>query len=251
MTLVKTHFEKNGRPNPWALHDLGLAVGQSDDPGLCAGSVCPQHGGLLGLRSAARLFNLPPGLDPVTMIAVGYLGDSEQLSDTLKANANWPSSSANRSRNWSTGGHAMPAENRTSKPPSGTTSAYSLIRQPARCIRPDGDRHDPAGGHHHDPAAVAQLRRRFGGDRGRQGISMNLVIIPPGGHGRAASASWIRDGYLPPDGRVETRYGEGLRRSVIHEAGDFIFIPADVPHQPVNLQRHATAQHAGGSQRPE
>jgi uncharacterized RmlC-like cupin family protein len=26
-----------------------------------------------------------------------------------------------------------------------------------------------------------------------------------------------------------------LRESVINEAGDFIFIPADVPHQPVNL----------------
>ena len=36
-------------------------------------------------------------------------------------------------------------------------------------------------------------------------------------------------------GRVETRSGLGLRKSVIHEAGDFIFIPADVPHQPVNL----------------
>jgi uncharacterized RmlC-like cupin family protein len=36
-------------------------------------------------------------------------------------------------------------------------------------------------------------------------------------------------------GRVETRYGPGLRQSVIHEAGDFIFIPADMPHQPVNL----------------
>jgi uncharacterized RmlC-like cupin family protein len=34
---------------------------------------------------------------------------------------------------------------------------------------------------------------------------------------------------------VETRYGPGLRNSVINEAGDFLFIPADVPHQPVNL----------------
>ena len=36
-------------------------------------------------RKRRELFNLPPGLDPVTMIAVGYLGDPEQLSDTLKA----------------------------------------------------------------------------------------------------------------------------------------------------------------------
>ena len=70
---------------------------------------------------------------------------------------------------------------------------------------------------------------------GARGISMNMVIIPPGG----AAEPHLHRGYETAiyllQGRVETRYGEGLRRSVIHEAGDFIFIPADVPHQPVNL----------------
>jgi uncharacterized RmlC-like cupin family protein len=37
------------------------------------------------------------------------------------------------------------------------------------------------------------------------------------------------------EGRVETHYGEGLERSVISQAGDFLFIPPGVPHQPVNL----------------
>ena len=36
-------------------------------------------------------------------------------------------------------------------------------------------------------------------------------------------------------GRVETRYGRTLRHSVVNEAGDFVYIPADVPHQPRNL----------------
>jgi len=36
-------------------------------------------------------------------------------------------------------------------------------------------------------------------------------------------------------GRVETRYGEGLKKRVVNVAGDFIFIPPDVPHQPFNL----------------
>ena len=36
-------------------------------------------------------------------------------------------------------------------------------------------------------------------------------------------------------GRVRTRYGEGLKKSVVNVAGDFIFIPPDVPHQPFNL----------------
>jgi len=70
---------------------------------------------------------------------------------------------------------------------------------------------------------------------GATGISMNLVIIPPGG----AAAPHLHRGYETAiyllQGRVETRYGTGLHQAVIHEAGDFIFIPANVPHQPVNL----------------
>ncbi|MBT3391006.1 MAG: cupin domain-containing protein [Chloroflexi bacterium] len=70
---------------------------------------------------------------------------------------------------------------------------------------------------------------------GSTGISMNLVVIPAGG----AAKPHIHKGYETAiymvKGRVETFYGEGLGKSVIHEAGDFIFIPADVPHQPVNL----------------
>ena len=42
-------------------------------------------------------------------------------------------------------------------------------------------------------------------------------------------------------GRVETRYGEGLKKSVVNKAGDFIFIPADVPHKPVNMSETKSA----------
>ena len=70
---------------------------------------------------------------------------------------------------------------------------------------------------------------------GTKHLSLNLVVIPPGG----AAQPHIHQGYETAiyvlEGRMETRYGSGLRKSVIHQAGDFIFIPADVPHQPVNL----------------
>jgi uncharacterized RmlC-like cupin family protein len=76
---------------------------------------------------------------------------------------------------------------------------------------------------------------------GAKGISMNLVIIPPGG---TAEPHFHRDYetaiYLIK-GRVETRYGQGLKQSVINEAGDFIFIPPGVPHQPYNLDAKEAA----------
>ncbi|MDG2991467.1 cupin domain-containing protein [Candidatus Synechococcus calcipolaris G9] len=75
-----------------------------------------------------------------------------------------------------------------------------------------------------------------------QGISMNLVIIPPGA---AAEPHYHKDFetaiYLL-EGRVETRYGQGLQKSIINEAGDFIYIPANVPHQPVNLSQTEPAK---------
>jgi len=64
---------------------------------------------------------------------------------------------------------------------------------------------------------------------------MNMVVIPPGG----AAKPHIHRGYETAiyilSGRVETHYGPRRSRSTINEAGDFLFIPADLPHQPVNL----------------
>lgn len=64
---------------------------------------------------------------------------------------------------------------------------------------------------------------------------MSLVVIPPGGAAQPHMHRGYETAIYLLQGRVETRYGPGLRHSVIHEAGDFIFIPADVAHQPVNL----------------
>jgi uncharacterized RmlC-like cupin family protein len=70
---------------------------------------------------------------------------------------------------------------------------------------------------------------------GAKHLSMNIVVIPPGG----AAKPHIHRGYETAiyilSGRVETKYGPGLSKSTINEAGDFLFIPADLPHQPVNL----------------
>ena len=66
-------------------------------------------------------------------------------------------------------------------------------------------------------------------------LCMHLVIIPPGGE----AVPHYHDGYETAlyilQGRAETRYGPNLEHSSVNEAGDFIFIPPNVPHQPVNL----------------
>ena len=70
---------------------------------------------------------------------------------------------------------------------------------------------------------------------GSTGLSLSYIVVPPGG---VADAHW-HDGYETAiyqlSGRVETRFGPGLEESVVTEAGDFLFIPPGVPHQPRNL----------------
>ncbi len=72
---------------------------------------------------------------------------------------------------------------------------------------------------------------------GASAISMNMVIIPPGGRADPHVHKGYESAIYVMEGEVETRYGVGLKKSVINKAGDFLFIPADVPHQPVNLSK--------------
>ncbi|MEX0809101.1 MAG: cupin domain-containing protein [Dongiaceae bacterium] len=107
------------------------------------------------------------------------------------------------------------------------------------------------------PATVVMVRRRevfdniqrldlFTGisDRtaGTRALSMYKVVMPPGGASEPHSHRDYETAIYILKGRIETRYGEGLKQSMKHEAGDFVFIPAGVLHQPVNLSQTETAE---------
>lgn len=77
---------------------------------------------------------------------------------------------------------------------------------------------------------------------GTQGLSMNLVVIPPGGSAMPHCHKDYETAIYLLKGKVETRYGKGLSKSIINEAGDFLFIPPNVPHQPFNLSDTEAAQ---------
>ncbi len=77
---------------------------------------------------------------------------------------------------------------------------------------------------------------------GARGLSMNLVVIPPGGKAEPHSHKDFESAVYVLEGRVETRFGPGLKESVTTETGDFLFIPPDVPHQPINLSSTRAAR---------
>lgn len=76
---------------------------------------------------------------------------------------------------------------------------------------------------------------------GAKHLSLLKVVIPPGATAKAHVHKGYESAVYLLQGRVETRYGDGLRKRVINIAGDFIFIPADVPHQPKNLSKTEAA----------
>jgi uncharacterized RmlC-like cupin family protein len=77
---------------------------------------------------------------------------------------------------------------------------------------------------------------------GANGICMNLVEIPPGAAAEPHSHVGFETAIYLLEGRVETRWGDGLRETVVNEAGDFIYIAPGVPHQPRNLDPERPAR---------
>jgi uncharacterized RmlC-like cupin family protein len=77
---------------------------------------------------------------------------------------------------------------------------------------------------------------------GARGLSMHLVVIPPGARADPHFHQGYETAIYVLQGRVETRYGQGLAQSVVSEAGDFLFIPPDMPHEAINLSQTEPAR---------
>lgn len=77
---------------------------------------------------------------------------------------------------------------------------------------------------------------------GTRGLSLYKVVIPPGGSAEPHMHRNYETAIYVLKGEIETRYGAGLAKSVVHRAGDFLFIPPGLPHQPINLSPTETAE---------
>ena len=57
---------------------------------------------------------------------------------------------------------------------------------------------------------------------------------PPGGAAEPHAHRGFETAVYMVSGSVDVRYGQTLAESLTLAAGEFLFMPADVPHQPVN-----------------
>jgi len=81
-----------------------------------------------------------------------------------------------------------------------------------------------------------------GGTVGARGLSMHVVVIPPGGRSEPHRHLGYETGIYVLEGRVLTRWGSRLQHEVVSEAGDFLFVPPGVPHEAVNLDADSPAR---------
>ena len=76
---------------------------------------------------------------------------------------------------------------------------------------------------------------------GAKGICMHLLTIPPGGRAKAHLHEKHETAIYVLDGEAITLYGDRLQHHVLSEAGDLVYIPAGLPHLPVNLSGKPTS----------
>jgi len=74
-----------------------------------------------------------------------------------------------------------------------------------------------------------------GSSVGASGLSMHLVVIPPGAKAEPHVHVGYETGIYVLEGSVLTRWGSTLENEVVSHAGDFLFVPPGVPHEAVNL----------------
>ena len=70
---------------------------------------------------------------------------------------------------------------------------------------------------------------------GAKGIHLQVVTIPAGGRAKAHKHAGHETGIYILSGESGVWYGEGLEEHLSARAGDFVYIPADMPHLPYNL----------------
>jgi uncharacterized RmlC-like cupin family protein len=69
---------------------------------------------------------------------------------------------------------------------------------------------------------------------GASGLCLHTLVVPPGGRGKAHLHEHHESAIYLIEGEGEMWWGEGLAHHELVNAGDFVYIPAGVPHLPAN-----------------
>ncbi|MGB5961038.1 MAG: nitroreductase family protein [Coleofasciculaceae cyanobacterium] len=83
ISVAKLHFEKNGKENLHAFHDVGQAVSNLAVQATALDLYIHQMAGF-DVSKARELYGIPEGYEPVAAIALGYGAAAETLPENLQ-----------------------------------------------------------------------------------------------------------------------------------------------------------------------
>ena len=83
LTLAHIQFEKDGKPNRHAFYDLGQAAANLALQATALGLTTHPMAGF-NVEAAREHFAVPEGWEPVSMIALGYPGNLDSLTEKLQ-----------------------------------------------------------------------------------------------------------------------------------------------------------------------
>ena len=83
LSVAKLHFERNSKENRHAFHDVGLAVENLVIQAMALDLFGQQMAGF-DVEKAREIFSIPAGYEPVTTIAIGYMGEPQTLPEQFR-----------------------------------------------------------------------------------------------------------------------------------------------------------------------
>jgi nitroreductase len=83
VSVAKLSFDKTGKPNRHAFHDVGLATATMLVEATALGLFVHQMAGF-SVEKVREIFEIPEGFDPVAAIAIGYPADPDVLPEAFR-----------------------------------------------------------------------------------------------------------------------------------------------------------------------
>src|SRR5271163_588152 len=110
-------------------------------------------------------------------------------------------------------------------------SDIATAERPATCLRlPAGAPFVGKQGLTYAPAISAETARA-------SAIHMQLLTVPPGARAKAHKHEAHETAIYVLSGEVGMYYGAKLENHMVTRAGDFVYIPANMPHLPYNMSQ--------------
>jgi uncharacterized RmlC-like cupin family protein len=90
------------------------------------------------------------------------------------------------------------------------------------------------GGAYEGRQGLTYLAGLTGGTAGSRAICMTVLTLPPGARAKSHLHEGIETAAYVIEGEVEMYYGESLGDHLVARAGEYVYVPAGMPHLVLN-----------------